>query len=150
MGMFRTRTKNRARRVGRRPMRNNVLAPTVLFAALFVGCVSAKLPPVTDEAKARAAESAAKGAWTDKLGAYQLCRAQDRSAEAYRSRLKAAGKDIPPIVATAPCSDPGPYAPPITPVTSKPLEAAGAHSPAGTATTPPSTNTPAAENSGKK
>jgi hypothetical protein len=145
-----TSVKTRTRGVGGRPMRNNVLCPTLLFAALFVGCVSAKLPPVPNEAKARAAESAAKGAWTDKVGAYQLCRAQDRVAEAYRSSLKATGKAILPAVATTPCTDPGPYVPQVTPVSSKPLEAAGAHSPAGTATSPPSTNSPAAENSGKK
>jgi len=145
-----TSVKTRMRVVGGRPMRNNVLRLTALFAALFVGCVSAKLPPVSDEAKARAAESTAKGAWTDKVGAFQLCRAQDRIAEAYRRGLKASGKDIPPSGATAPCTDPGQYVPQVTPVTSKPLEAAGAHSPAGTATSPPSTNSPAAENAGKK
>jgi hypothetical protein len=123
---------------------------TVLLAASFAGYVSAKLPPATDDAKARAAETAAKAAWTDKVGAYQLCRAMDRTAEAYRSGLKAAGKDIPRAVATAPCTEPGPYAPEVTPVTSKPLEAAGAHSPSGTATSPPSTNAPAAEISGGK
>jgi hypothetical protein len=122
----------------------------VLLSASFAGYVSAKLPPASDDAKAKAAESAAKAAWTDKVGAYQLCRTMDRIAETYRGGLKAAGKDVPHAVATAPCTEPGPYTPQVTPVTSKPLEAAGAHSPPGTATSPPSTNAPAAEISGGK
>ena len=119
-----------------------------LLAVGFTAYVSAKLPPVTDAAKAAAAETAGKAAWTDKVGAYQLCRAIDRTAEAYRSSLKAAGREVPAAVATPPCTDPGPYVSPITPVTSKPLEAAGAHSPAGMATSPPSTKATDAEISG--
>ena len=122
----------------------------LLLSASFAGYVSAKLPPASDDAKAKAAESVAKAAWTDKAGAYQLCRAMDRVAEAYRSGLKVAGKEIPQTVATAPCTDPGPYTSQVTPVASKPLEASGAHSPPGTATSPPSTNVPAAGVSGGK
>jgi hypothetical protein len=116
-----------------------------LIAVSFAGYVSATLPPQTDEAKAQAAEAAAKGAWSDKVALYQLCLATDRTAEAYRSGLLAEGKDVPPPVETAPCVDPGPYASQITPIASKPLEAATAHSPPGPATSPPSTNAPAAE-----
>lgn len=43
----------------------------------------------------------------------------------------------------APCMDPGPFA--YTPAAQKPLEASGAHSPAGTAATPPSVRPEAAE-----
>ena len=35
-----------------------------LFAGL-AGAASAKLPPLSDEAKAKAAETAARGAWTE-------------------------------------------------------------------------------------
>jgi hypothetical protein len=42
-----------------------------------------------------------------------------------------------------PCADPGPFA--FTPPEQKPLETSGAHSPAGTATSPPSVNKTAAE-----
>ena len=115
-----------------------------LIAVSFAGYVSATLPPPTDDAKARAAEAAAKVAWSDKVALYQLCRAMDRTAAAYRSGLLASGKDAPAPVETAPCVDPGPYVSQITPIASKPLEAAGAHSPPGTATSPPSTNVPAA------
>ena len=86
-----------------------------LIAATFAASVFAKLPPPTDEAKAKAAEAAAKAAWTDKVGLYQLCLAMDRTAAAYRSSLKAAGKDVPVPVATAPCADAGPYMSTMTP-----------------------------------
>ena len=45
----------------------------------------------------------------------------------------------PPMPAPA-CADPGPFT--YTPPEAKPLEASGAHSPAGTATSPPSTKQP--------
>ena len=51
--------------------------------------VLAKLPPPSDDAKAKAAEAAAKTAWTDKVGAYQLCQSQDRVAADYRKSGKA-------------------------------------------------------------
>jgi len=102
--------------------------------------VLAKLPPLSDEAKAKAAEAAAKTAWTGKLEAYQLCKAQDKVAAAYYKSAKAAGKDTKPPAAAPACADPGPFA--YTPPEAKPLEAAGAHSPAGNATSPPSTKQP--------
>jgi hypothetical protein len=122
-------------------MRTTVVLITVAYAGLAYG----KQPPLPDAAKAQAAETAAKAAWNDKVSAYKTCLAMDRTADSYRRNLKTAGKDIPPPIATAPCTDPGPYVAPVTPVESKPLEAAGAHSPPGTATSPPSTNIPAAE-----
>jgi hypothetical protein len=76
---------------------------------------------------------------------YKLCVASDRTAAEYRSGLKAAGKDVPPPVATPPCTDPGPYVAHMTPSTSKPLEAAGAHSPSGPAASPPNTKATAKE-----
>ena len=122
-------------------MRTTIVLILVAAAALAHG----KLPPQSDAAKAQAAQTAAKAAWDDKVSLYKTCRAQDRAADMYRSNLKAAAKDIPTPTATAPCADPGPYVAPVTPVESKPLEASEAHSPAGTATSPPSTNIPAAE-----
>ena len=65
----------------------------------------------------------------------------DRIADAYRKHVKAAGKEASAPLATGACVDPGPY----TPVSAKPLEESGAHSPPGNATSPPSTNTPAAK-----
>jgi hypothetical protein len=117
----------------------------VLITMAYAGFVCAKLPPPSDAAKAQAAQTAAKAAWDDKVGQYKTCRAMDRVAEVYRREQKAQGKDIPTLAATAPCADPGSYVTPVTPADSKPLEASGAHSPPGTATSPPSTNVPAAE-----
>jgi hypothetical protein len=120
-------------------------ATIVLIMFAYAGFACGKLPPQPDAAKAQAAETAAKAAWNDKVSLYKTCQAMDRTADAYRRNLKAAGKDIPAPTATAPCADPGAYVAPVTPVESKPLEASGAHSPPGTATSPPSTNIPAAE-----
>ena len=109
----------------------------------------AKLPAPSDEAKAKAAEAAAKTAWTDKIGAYQLCRAQDRVVAYYRKGAMAAGKEAPTALETPACADPGAFVPPVAPVATPPLEAAGAHSPPATATAPPSSKATAAELQGQ-
>jgi len=109
-----------------------------LAATLLAATAHAKLPAPSDEAKAKAAAAAVKTAWADKVGAYQLCQAMNRTADHYRKDHK----DAPAAVATPACTDPGAFVPPV-PVA--PLEAAGAHSPATTATSPPSGKAPAAE-----
>jgi hypothetical protein len=118
----------------------------VIVSALAGSCF-AKLPPATDEEKAKAAEVAAKSAWADKVGLYQLCVASDAIADRYRKVLKADGKDAPTPtpIATGACANPGPYVSQLTPAVSKPLEASGAHSPPGTAVSPPSTKATSAE-----
>jgi len=116
------------------------LAAALLCAAPLAAV--AKLPALSPEAKAKADEAKAKTAWTDKVAAYKLCQSMDRTAAHYVKTAKASGKEVPAPVATPPCADPGPFA--YTPPESKPIEAAGAHSPPGTAATPPSTTTPAA------
>ncbi len=128
--------------------------------AVLSGMVSvawAKLPPpdASPEAKAKRAEAAAKTAWSNKVADYQLCRSQDRTAGHYHGELKKRGAVSPdaaaamPAVTIASCADPGPfaYSPETTP-TARPLEAAGAHSPTKTASTPPNTATPAAAQRG--
>ena len=117
----------------------------VLVTLVYAGLAFGKLPPLSDDDQAKAAQASAKAAWTDKVSLYKTCLAMDRVAEVYRRDLKGAGKQIPSPTATAPCANPGPYVTPVTPVASKPLEASEAHSPAGLATSPPSTNVPAAE-----
>ena len=114
----------------------------MLVLALAAPVAWAKLPPpaATPEAKAKAAEAAAKTAWTAKVDAYKLCQAQDRVAAKYRASAASAAKPVPTAVATPPCTDPGPFA--YTPPDAKPIEAAGAHSPATTAASPPSTTQP--------
>jgi cytoskeletal protein RodZ len=124
---------------------------TLAIVALTCVVADAKLPPPSDEAKAKAAEAAAKTKWTDSVAAYQLCKAQDRVAAAYFVEAKKAGKPAsPPASAPPACVDPGPFAyVPATPE-NKPIESSGAHSPAALATSPPSTNQPAAAASGPK
>ena len=125
-----------------------VVVPALIVAALLAAPAFAKLPAPSDEAKAKAAEAAAKTAWSDKVGAYQLCRAMDRAAEHYRKTAKQDGKGAPAAVETPSCADPGPFAAaPV--VAAKPLEAAGAHSPATMATSPPGSKATAAELQGQ-
>lgn len=79
----------------------------------FVLCVAAsvlslsaaaKLPPLSDEAKAKAAEAAAKTAHAGKVDAYLLCKSQDKVAAHYRKTHK----DAKPVTMPA-CADPGPF-----------------------------------------
>ncbi len=134
--------------------------------AVAAGLAWAKLPPPDDAAKAKAAEAAAKAAWQAKVDAYQLCKAQDKVAAQYKktasgSAAKPADKTATPAAMPAsaashaasgtpvtaappaPCSDPGPFA--YNPPEQKPLETSGAHSPAGTAASPPSVKANSAE-----
>ncbi|CAN7533801.1 hypothetical protein LJR129_003748 [Acidovorax sp. LjRoot129] len=120
-----------------------------LLAVCAVGVctlASAKLPAPSPEAAAKAAEAAAKTAWAGKVDNYKLCLAQDKVAAHYRKTQSAAKPATPTTATTAvsasACADPGPFA--YTPPEAKPLEASGAHSPPGTASSPPSTVTPAA------
>ena len=128
-------------------MRSSTIA-AIAAASLASSVALAKLPPLSEEAKAKAAETAAKAAWTDKVGAYKLCQAMDRVADGYRQQAKAAAKEASAPATTPACADPGPFA--ITPVAAKPIEASGAHSPPGMAVGPPSTNTTAAQIAPKK
>ena len=120
----------------------------VLMAlALTAGSAMAKLPPVSDEAKAKAAEAAAKSAWGDKVAGYQLCQSQDRVAAAYLAQARAAGKSVQPA-ATPACADPGPFS--YTPPEPKPAETAAAAAPTQTAATPPSAAASPAAPAGSK
>jgi len=121
-------------------MRNLLIAATLATAA---AAALAKLPPLSDEAKAKAAEAAAKTAHGNKTADFQLCKAMERVAARYAAEATKAGKSVTPT-ATPACADPGPYAAVAQPAP-KPIEAAGAHSPPAPATAPPSTNTPAAK-----
>lgn len=116
----------------------------LLFASLLIATSSvtlAKLPPLSDEAKAKAAEATAKTAWSGKVDGYLLCKSQDKVAASYYQSAKAGSKETKPAATTPACADPGAfvYTPPEA---AKPIEAAGAHSPAATATSPPSTKQP--------
>lgn len=133
----------------------------LLTGALVASCglAVAKLPPPDDAAKAKAAETSAKAAWQAKVEGYLLCKAQDKVAARYAkggakpvaakpaaaapaasaaSVAQAAASGTTPVAfkPPPPCQDPGPFA--YNPPEQKPLETAGAHSPSGTAASPPS------------
>ena len=87
---------------------NKPLVPTLLATLLlaFSATAFAKLPPPNDEAKAKAAEAAAKTAHTAKADGYLLCKTQDKvAAHVQRTNKAKAGKPV----ATAPCADPGKF-----------------------------------------
>jgi hypothetical protein len=123
------------------------LTVAAAITTAMAGSAFATLPPAPEAAKEQAKEAAAKAAYQDKVAAYKLCQVQDQVAERYRKDLKGQGKAPPAPTNTAGCQDPGPFP---SPVAQKPLESSGAHSPPGTATTPPSTNATAAELMGSK
>ena len=109
---------------------------TLSLLALFclLGSAWAKLPPPTPEQAAKAAESAARAKWAGQVSAYKTCEVQDRIAAKF-------GKPRPGDASAIPaCVQPGPFA--YTPPSEKPVEASGAHSPPGNATSPPSTGAP--------
>jgi len=115
----------------------------LLLVASLTAPAVATLPPPSEEAKAQAAIAKAKSDWSDKVSAYKTCLAGDRVAQRYRAEVKSAT----PAVAAPPCADPGPFVAAAKP-DAKPLEAAGAHSPPGTAQGPPSSKATSAELSG--
>jgi hypothetical protein len=135
----------------RRLVSASLFAATAAMTAVpFVATPAlAKLPALSDEAKAKAADTAAKTAWTTKVGNYQLCRSIERTAEHYRKTAASEGRTVPPAMETPACVDAGPYVPPGAVAAVPPLEAAGAHSPPATATAPPSSKATAAEIQGK-
>ncbi len=102
------------------------IAVFVLGAALAVSAL-AKLPPLNDEAKAKAAEAAAKTAHAGKVDNYLLCKSQDKVAAHYRK----GNKDAKAAAATPPCADPGPFV--YTPAGATPTAAAPAPAPAAPA-----------------
>lgn len=91
---------------------------TLAIVLLLASSAWAKLPAPSDEAKAKAAEAAAKTAHGDKVAAYQLCKSREKVAAHY---LKTQGKGKVAPVATPACVDPGAY---------KPLDPAAAAAPA--------------------
>ena len=81
---------------------------TLALALLLSSGVWAKLPAPSDEAKAKAAEAAAKTAHANKVADYQLCKSREKVAAHY---YKTNGKGKPAPTATTACVDPGVYKP---------------------------------------
>jgi hypothetical protein len=95
-------------------------APAALTAFLVLAVFAsasalAKLPAPNDEAKAKAAEAAAKTAHTNKVASYQLCKSMDTVAAGYQAKAKQDNKAVKEPNKTDVCADPGPfvYAPPV-------------------------------------
>ena len=82
---------------------------TLVLASLFSVSAMAKLPAPSDEAKAKAAEAAAKTAHGNKVADFQLCKSREKVAAHYYKTAKASGKPTNPPVATPTCADPGPF-----------------------------------------
>ena len=112
---------------------------TTLGFVVAAAAVQAKLPPPSDEAKAKAAEAAAKTAHAGKVDAYKLCLSMDRVAKSYLEQAKKEGKATNAPTATAPCADPGAfvYPPPVVASGTAPGAAPSAAPAAVAAATPP-------------
>jgi hypothetical protein len=83
-------------------------AITLFLALGLAGSAWAKLPAPSDEAKAKAAEAAAKTAHNGKVDAFKLCKSIDRVAAHVQKTNKAKmGKPVD----TPACVDPGPFVP---------------------------------------
>jgi hypothetical protein len=92
-------------------MHSNLLIG-VLAGAVFASVAVAKIPvpELTDEQKAKAAETKARADWNAAMENFRLCRSMDRVAERYARDLKAKGQTMKPAEAPA-CKDPGPFQP---------------------------------------
>jgi len=97
---------------------------TPLLLAALAGPALAKLPAPSDEAKAKAAEAAAKTAHGGKVENYKLCVSMDKVAASYQAAAKKAGKPAPAPTETPACADPGPFV--YTPPGAAPAPAAPA------------------------
>ena len=108
----------------------------VLSVALLCGSAIAKLPvPVlSDEAKAKAAEAAAKTAWSGKVEGSLLCKYQDKAAAHYVKTATASGKTPKPATASPACVEVGPFV--YTPATAPSTTAAAPAAPAAVAPAP--------------
>ncbi len=118
-------------------MKRSLLCLSLLVAV----AAHAKLPapaPLSDEAKAKAAEAAARAAHGGKVAAFQLCRSMDVAAANHFKTAAAMGKPVNSATDAPACVDPGAF----SYVAPKPVEGAGAHSPAATAVAPPSGSAP--------
>ncbi len=98
----------------------------VLSALALSLSAAAKLPPLSDEAKAKAAEAAAKTAHGNKVADFQLCKSREKVAAHY---YKTQGKGKPAPTPTPACVDPGAYKP-AEPTTASAAPAAAPAAPA--------------------
>ena len=86
-----------------------LLAGLLVASMMAAAPALAKLPAPSDEAKAKAAEAAAKAAHGGKVENYKLCMTMDRVAAGYQAAAKKAGKIASAPTETPACADPGPF-----------------------------------------
>ena len=103
---------------------------TLALASLFSVSTMAKLPAPSDEAKAKAAEAAAKTAHGNKVADFQLCKSREKVATHFYKTAKASGKSTNPPVATPACADPGPFVAAAPAAGAKPAAPGAATAPA--------------------
>jgi hypothetical protein len=77
-----------------------------LLAGMFAGPGYAKLPPPSEEQKAKAVEAKAKADEAAKKNAELLGKAQDRVAERYLQQLRAKGIEVKPTPIAVPAPPP--------------------------------------------
>jgi hypothetical protein len=114
--------------------RGDFMKSMIVMTAALLGCsvALAKLPPLSDDAKAKAAEAAAKTAHGNKVADYQLCLSREKTAAHYFKAAKSAGKETKPATETPACADPGAF---VYPPPAAPAAPAVAATPAAPATT---------------
>lgn len=123
-------------------MHKSMIAMITLAGIMTMGAADGKLPPLSDEAKAKAAEEKNKVAWADKVAAYKLCLAQDRVAAYYKKTKKSSAPTAPEnagATATAPSVPTIAPAPAPTP-TPAPTPAPAAAAPASGSSAMPATS----------
>lgn len=99
------------------------IATALIVTLLAAAPAIAKLPPLSDEAKAKAAEAAARTAHGNKVADFQLCKSMERVATRYLAEATKAGKAVKPTDTPA-CADPGPFgAAPAAPAAPAPAAA---------------------------
>ncbi len=108
-----------------------IVTLTLLAWAACGALAKIPAPVLSDEAKAKAAEAAAKTAHGNKLADFLLCKSMDRVAVRYQGDVKKAGKEAKPATATPPCADPGAFVYPPLAAAAAPTAAPAA--PAATA-----------------
>lgn len=91
-------------------------------------------PVLNDEAKAKAAEAAAKTVHVNKVANFRLCQSMDKAAVHYFKTAKAAGKDPKPALPTPTCEDPGMFV--YNPTAATPVATGAAPTPTPAATAP--------------
>ena len=103
--------------------RTSIVASVLTFAALGA---NAKLvsAPLSDEAKAKAAEAAGKTAHAGKVDGYKLCVSMEKTAAHWAKSAKGLGKEAKPATATPACADPGAFVWPLPAAAVAPVAAA--------------------------